>query len=151
MGAKNFFLSERRWHHVRGILRLLSSKLPSPSLRWLSAEVSRHSGSAQKFFCNFFGKHSAMVLKNLFVSSSDVQATDGAILSCNAFAGHVKPRATFLTANFDHSRVAATLSRVSIKRSGCFCDFEMENLFRRTTLIRETLIQTRLSPWGLHK
>lgn len=44
---------------------------------------------------------------------------------------HVKPEATFLTANFDHSRV-------SIKRSGCFCDFETENFFRRTTLIRET-------------
>lgn len=118
MGAKTFFLRKRRWDHVCGILGLFTatffgkaSARPRPSLCWLSSEVSWHSGS----LLNLFFKHSGMVLKNPFASSSDFHATDGAILS-RKYLAKIWARevgATFLTAHFDHSRVSVTLSLVS--------------------------------------
>lgn len=135
MGAKTFFLrngARITYAEFSACLQRLSFEKRSPSLRWLSAEVSWHSGSAQNRFCNFFGKHSAMVLKNLFVSSSDVRATNGAILSREALANAREARGDFLDREFRSLSCVNQAIRLLLRLwNGKF-------FFRRTTLIRET-------------
>lgn len=127
----------------------LSLEKHSPSLRWLNVEVSWHSGSAQNRFCNFFCKHSAMVLKNLFVSSSDVQATRwrNLIVQISDKAREASgrpswPRISITLVYQPHSHSCVNQAIRLLLRLWNGKVFSANDFDKRNS---------HLSPWGLHK